>query len=169
MLKIGTVGTQVFTGKKTGTDLAKTVGKELVKPAAYLLPPFGGGQAKKTIEGALALKEGSQSNGKLRFPVEKTPGNIGKTLLFGQYSSNEGKDYIKNNRSMLSEKQTIAFKELTQNGGQKEIFDFITANKTDKTTGKPHTKASIIAAMQKSNLTDTQKRLLLTQFYGYKL
>ena len=168
---IGTEGAKFATGDKTGTQFAKTVGKEMVKPAAYLIPPFGGGQIKKTIEGALALKNGSQGNNKLRFPIEKTPVNIGKTLVFGQYSSNEGKKYLKEDGRMLTEKQTVTFKEITKNGGEKEVFDFITQNKTDKTGSepKPHTKASIIRALRISKLPIDQQRALLTQFYGYKL
>lgn len=88
--------------------------KEWAKPLA-LLPPTGGGQIKKTLEGALSLKKGGNyssylsPDAKLRFPVERTPANIGRSLLFGQYSTPEAREYFDKNRRMLSEYQTKAF------------------------------------------------------------
>ncbi len=54
----------------------------------YYVMPFGGGQAKKTLEGAGALISGSVKNasGGVRFDMKLTPTNIIRGLIFGKYS-----------------------------------------------------------------------------------
>lgn len=86
-------------------------GKELLKPLYYLAMPVGGGQIKKSVEG-LGMFLGDHpvsgsytDSGKLRFPVEPTFGNVVQAGLFGQYASNNARDYFDNERSPLGEKQ----------------------------------------------------------------
>lgn len=88
--------------------------KEIKKPTYYILPPTGGGQLKKTIEGGLAVKNGySQTDsGKVRFPVARTTGNAIKDTLFGQYASPEAQQYFKQGNKPLSANQSAMFKQL---------------------------------------------------------
>lgn len=72
-----------------------TLGKELLKPATFILPPFGGSQAKKTIEGAKALKEGAVFNkgGYKNYDVSTDPANAARALLLGRSRTKEAKEY----------------------------------------------------------------------------
>jgi hypothetical protein len=65
-------------------------------------------------------------NDKLRFPIEKTPTNIVKSALFGQYSSPEATQYFKDQISLLGEKQTAQYTELVNEGiNAKELYNQI--------------------------------------------
>lgn len=88
--------------------------KEAIKPATYLLSPFGGGQIKKTIEGINAYNQGASttSSGKVRFPIEQNLENRIKTTLFGQYSTKEAQPYFRQGDTPLSDAQSEAFKSL---------------------------------------------------------
>ena len=87
-----------------------TVKDEAKKALYYTLLPFGGGQLKKTIEGAKMYTKdvpGSYTNkGDLRFTVKTDPISVGKNLLFGQYSSKDARDYFDNNRTPIK-KETV--------------------------------------------------------------
>jgi hypothetical protein len=85
--------------------------KELLKPLYYLVFPFGGGQMKKLNEGMAMFSDehpvsGSYtSGGKLRFPVEDNIPNRIQAALFGQYASENARNYFDNNRSAMGENQ----------------------------------------------------------------
>lgn len=89
--------------------------KEMLKPIYYLAMPMGGGQLKKTIEGLSMFSDehpisGSYTDsGNLRFPVEETPWNVAQAALFGQYASENARDYFDNGRQPLKEKQIQEF------------------------------------------------------------
>ena len=86
--------------------------------APYYVLPGGYGQIKKTSAGLGMFSEdhpiaGSYTDsGKLRFPVEDTLGNKVQAAIFGQYASDNARDYFDNERSALTEKQTQEFIEL---------------------------------------------------------
>lgn len=83
--------------------------KGLSDPLYKVLPGFGGGQIQKTVRGVSALAKGGAytSDGtKLKYPVKRTPANIVRGVLFGQYSFPEAKEYYENNRRPLGENQT---------------------------------------------------------------
>lgn len=107
-----------------------TVGKELKKPAAYLLPPTGGGQIKKTLEGMAAYGKGysETDSGGVRFPIEKNDANAFRTALFGQYSTPEGSAYFKSGDKPLSKEQSEAFK---ASGADKAIYDQTIQNRKE--------------------------------------
>jgi hypothetical protein len=67
-------------------------------PLFYGVPPFGGGQIKKTLEYAQNMKKGYSETpaGTKRFDIAKDPMNTTKGLLFGQYSTTPGKEYVNN-------------------------------------------------------------------------
>ncbi len=96
----------------------KSFGKEFLKPLYYLAMPVGGGQIKKTIEGLGMFSDdhpiaGSYTDsGKLRFPVEETFGNVLQAGLFGQYASQNARDYFDNDFAPLAEKQIDEFADL---------------------------------------------------------
>lgn len=88
-----------------------TVGDETKKLLYYTVLPFGGGQAKKTIEGASMyandkkIKGSYTSKGQLRFEAEKNPAAVAQALLFGQYASKNARQYFDNSYSPLTDKQ----------------------------------------------------------------
>ncbi len=83
----------------------------LAEAAPYYLLPGGYSQIKKTTQGLGMFSDerpvsGSYTNsGNLRFPVEKTFGNVLQAGMFGQYASENARDYFDNERSPLKEKQ----------------------------------------------------------------
>lgn len=89
----------------------KTLKKEWSKPLYYIALPFAGGQIKKTIEGLSMYDKnlpvaGSYTDaGKLRFEAPKSiPGKI-QSAIFGQYASENARNYFDNNETPLTEKQ----------------------------------------------------------------
>jgi hypothetical protein len=96
---------------KNSESLVANLKSELSKPIYYLVPPFGGGQIKKTVEGLSMFNKsvpGSYTkDGKLRFPVEPTILNKIQASIFGQYASKEAKEYFDKNRRPLSKNQLL--------------------------------------------------------------
>ena len=107
--------------KEKSSDVKKSslnnLKKELSKPLYYVLPPFGGGQLKKTIEGASmysknkTLSGSYTTSGKLRFPVNNDILSKTQSLIFGQYASKNARDYFNGGYAPMSEKQIKEFKE----------------------------------------------------------
>lgn len=92
---------------------------ETIKEALpYYLMPGGYGQAKKTIQGLSMFDEdhpiaGSYTDsGNLRFPVEDTLGNRIQAGIFGQWASDNARDYFDNEYAPLKEKQIQEFVDL---------------------------------------------------------
>ncbi len=89
---------------------------DTIKEAApYYLLPGGYGQVKKTVAGLEMFDEdlpiaGSYTDsGNLRFPVEDNLQNRVKAALFGQWASENARDYFNNERKPLAEKQIQEF------------------------------------------------------------
>jgi hypothetical protein len=99
-----------------------TLEKEAVKPLTYLIPPVGGGQVKKAIEGIDTYRKGgsyikdTDGKQKLRYPVEQTPGNLVKSALFGKYSTEYAQDYIDRGFKPLSANQTEYYEKAKEQG-----------------------------------------------------
>lgn len=114
-------------------------GKEATK-LAYLLPPFGGGQAKKTIEGLMAYDKGASiaPGGGVRFPIPKNMTNMLKTGLFGQWSTQEAQDYFREGKTPLGEKQTKTYQNLMQSNPDtaKAYYDNTMALRESKAAAK---------------------------------
>ena len=87
----------------------------LAEVAPYYLMPGGYGQVKKTVKGLDMFSDehpiaGSYTDsGNLRFPVEDTIGNRVQAGIFGQWASENARDYFDNERSPLKEKQIQEF------------------------------------------------------------
>ena len=107
--------------KEKSSDVKKSslnnLKKELSKPLYYVLPPFGGGQLKKTIEGTSMYSKNKTlpgsytTSGKLRFPVNNDILSKTQSLIFGQYASKNARDYFNGGYAPMSEKQIKEFKE----------------------------------------------------------
>ena len=112
--------TEVFT--ETAKDLANKdyehLTKEWMNPVYYLAMPIGGGQLRKTVQGLSMFSDehpvaGSYTDsGALRFPIEDSLANRVQAGLFGQYASENARDYFDNNRSPLKEKQIQEYADL---------------------------------------------------------
>lgn len=76
-----------------GTGLL--VNKGISDPLFKVLPPFGGAQIKKTIQGIKAVDKGKSTtvNDKFQYKINKTPGNKVKAALFGKSSLPESQAY----------------------------------------------------------------------------
>ena len=89
--------------------------KTLGEVAPYYALPTGYGQIKKTVKGLSMFSDdhpiaGSYTaSGNLRFPVDDTVGSRIKAGIFGQYASENARDYFDNERSALKEKQIQEF------------------------------------------------------------
>lgn len=80
--------------------------KGVADPLYKFLPPMAGVQAQKTYRGAEAAAEGHVVNkaGKTMYPVDDSPENVARLLLFGPYSTPEARRYFE----QLYEKQPAA-------------------------------------------------------------
>ena len=108
---------QFVTGKDNyGNE--KSRWETLAETAPYYLMPGGYGQLKKTYQGLSMFDEdlpisGSYTDsGNLRFPVEDTLGNRVQAGIFGQWASDNARDYFDNEWAPLKEKQIEEFAEL---------------------------------------------------------
>lgn len=157
--------------RKSSTNNLK---KEWSKVFFYGVLPFGGGQLKKTIEGASMYTHnvpGSYtSTGKLRFTAKNDPLSVAQNLLFGQYSSKEAREYFNNGYAPLTEKQTKEFKELgvsmntyrqyrTDLASLKEIKNDKDSN--DKIVTGSGTGKKAYQIMNNDKYTDKEKQYLL--------
>lgn len=112
------IGNLFSENEKTKKTVINNLKKELSKPLVYIVPPVGGGQLKKTIEGLSMYSKdkpvaGSYtSSGRLRFTVGDTILDKTRSAIFGQYSSKEARDYFDNGYSPLTENQIDDFMEL---------------------------------------------------------
>jgi hypothetical protein len=73
-----------------------TLGKELIKPAAFIASPFAGLQVKKTIEGlsAYAKRNIKTKAGKIKYRIKQNISNLLRAGLFGQYSFPDAQKYF---------------------------------------------------------------------------
>jgi hypothetical protein len=90
----------------------------LSETAPYYIMPGGYNQIKKSVQGMGMFSEehpvsGSYTDsGNLRFPVEDTPLNRAQAGIFGQWASENARDYFDNERNPLKEKQIEEFASL---------------------------------------------------------
>ena len=113
--------------------------KELSKPVYGFLLPFGGLQAKKTVEGAATMfAGGSYSYDKkgekiLQFPTYgQKPADWAQALLFGKSSSDEARAWRESGYETLNAEETKVFDTLSKSAdndqeARKNIYDAILA------------------------------------------
>lgn len=118
---------------------AKTITDELIKPGLYLATPFGGGQIRKTYQGATAAARGgsytvdNEGRDILQYPVYN--GNAAdrakswaQALLFGKTATEEAQSWVESGFKSLSAKETAAYQGMTEGGeDQRETYAFIQA------------------------------------------
>lgn len=122
--------TGLVTGEIDSSKAKDTITKELTKPLYYLLPPFGGAQIKKSVEGISTVANGgsygldNKGNETLQIPVEdKSVKNYVKAGLFGKYALPEAKDYTEREYKSLNANQTKMYKE--SNLPYKQLLEYI--------------------------------------------
>lgn len=116
-----------------------TIRRELAKPAYYLVPPFGGGQARKLIQGGVAAWKGgsysvdNEGRDILQYPVyNDNPADRAKSwaqaLLFGKTATEEAQSWVESGFKSMSAKETAAYQGMTEGGeDQRETYAFIQA------------------------------------------
>lgn len=152
-----------------------TLKKELSKPLFYVIPPFSGGQLKKTIEGASMyinkdIQGSYTTSGRLRFEADKSIPGVAKSLVFGQYASKNAKEYFDKGYLPLTEKQQKEIKELgiTVKEYRKYREDYseinkIKADKNDSDKSIPGSAAGkkAFTIMENKEMDDKEKNYLL--------
>lgn len=109
-------------GEVDAVYVAQEALDELKKPLYYLLPPFAGGQIKKTIEGIQAVNRGGsfktdkEGNLKMQFRTDQKFGDYLQAGLFGKWSLPEAREYVDQGFPILSAKDTQAYLDATENG-----------------------------------------------------
>lgn len=150
---------------------AQTVGKELAKPLTYLLPKFGGGAARRAIEGYATIDAGgsytydSDGNRVLQFPAYgQKPQDYARAMLFGKWSSEEAQEYIENGFKGLSADETVVFDQLRNDMGldARQAMDTILSlrgfeSDKDGETGLSVKDQQRLALFDNENLTPEQK------------
>ena len=175
--------TGLLTGEMNDKKAMQQLGKELIKPAAYLIPPVGGGQAKKTIEGLWTMAKGedytydSDGNKRLKYAIDKsdpvkTAGKYVQAAIFGKSALPEAQEYYGNSYATLSAKQTQNYYKAVEAGiTYKQYMTALGATKgleSDKDKDgntialslARKKKAAIDKAVEDYGLTKTQKEIL---------
>lgn len=125
-------------------------------PITGLILPYGGKQLEKSYGGAKALIKGYAENsaGNVMTPIEHTPANLTRGLIFGKNAVSEVRDYYDNNGRPLSEQQTEKYKLM---GNDKSYFDKIA---DERKSGKEKEALKIGKSYgAQADLTDDIRRL----------
>lgn len=129
-----------------GNKRTQTLIKELGKPAAYILPPFGGGQIKKLVEAIATVSRGgsytidNEGNKILQYPVyrDTTYETLLATMgaaIFGKTTLKTGQEWVESGFKSLSAKDTAVYQALVELGENEEkSFEFIKELKTIEKT-----------------------------------
>ena len=159
-----------------------TVKDEAKKALYYTVLPFGGGQLKKTVEGASMYinnkktKGSYSSKGQLRFEANKDPASVTQALLFGQYASKNAREYFDNSYSPLTDKQLKEVEEMNISVGKYRKYQNdkkeINKIKSDKNkggksiNGRAAGKKSYL--IMNSNFSKKEKNYLLSKIGNSK-
>lgn len=152
--------TEDWSGKKRWDEAKKELNK-----LAYVIPPFGGNQIRKGVKTVKQLTKGGQytvdadGNDVLQYPIDNTPGNWVRGMLFGASSLPESQAYYNGDQKALTGEQTAVLKELTGQGvDQKVVYDLYQElrkiGKEKKGAEAGNAKRDAINALA---LTDAQK------------
>lgn len=160
---LGAIGDMAI-GDATAEKGMQTIGKELLKPATYLVPPVAGGQIKKTAQGLATMAKGgsyTQTNdgAELQFPVDQeSPAQWAKAGLFGKWATEGGKGYLEKDQS-LGTNQTQTYEKLVA-AGAKNTAAFEAINRVRRETKAKEQRSAIRSSL----LTDEQKAILFYDF-----
>jgi hypothetical protein len=161
LLAMGGAAADMAAGETTTARGMQQIGKEMLKPATYLVPPVAGGQIAKTAKGIDTMRKGgsySQTNdgSELQFAVNKDdPAEWLKAALFGKWATEGGKEYIDNNIMKLGTNQTATYEKLVEAGAKNTTaFEEISRVKNKDSVAAKRT------AVRASKLTDQQKAIV---------
>ena len=137
---LGNVVSTITSEEWTAEQKRAKIWKELKDPVMYWVPPFGGGQIKKTTEAITAAKRGGSyaADGTLQYPIyDETAGDkVQKwvtNLVFGKSSTKAAQEWVESGFKNLSRKETAAYQAMIQtDAGQRESYTFVTAMKNVK-------------------------------------
>ncbi len=146
----------------------ENIGKEMMNPILNIGLPVGGGQLKKTVQGLRMFNTDEEhpvagsytDSGNLRFPVEDTIGNRIQAGLFGQYASENAREYFDNDYAPLKEKQIQEYVDVELPIG--DYWKYREGLKGLKTTAE---KADYINSL---DISDWQKNLLMNNILDRK-
>lgn len=143
---VGNIKSALNSETATPEEKWAKIGKELDKPAAYWLLPFGGGQIKKMWQGINALKrQGSYTaDGRLQYPIYSdrkgdTAKAAARVFLFGKSATPEAQAWVEAGFGALSEKATQTYEAMRDaDVDQRDSYELIKAmskiKKTDTQT-----------------------------------
>jgi len=115
-----------------------------------------GSQIKKSTEGLESATTGQSKNasGKTRFLQDTDDGTKLQSLLFGQYATKAGQNWVNSGMNTLSEAQTKQLEGLSPEK-QKQYYDYYQAAKN--TTGRDDAVAKIKEAAKAGNLNEAAR------------
>ena len=174
------VGTQLFGPEEDKMDAETLIHKVyngVAGPLYYYLPPVGGGQIKKTVEGINVVARGgayqqSAQGEKLQYTVEQTPGNLIKAAVLGRSSLPETRAYYDGGGKPLSAKLTGYYEQAVDMGMEPEQFmqlvdaeKKVEASKYSDGTTIPLSKGRKVKKLiDEAGLTRQQTQLLYEAF-----
>lgn len=181
------LGKVVFSDDWSTEKKWATFGKEMIKPALYIGPSFGGGQLKKAIEGIDAWRKGgsytvnAQGEQQLQYPVfnEGWEGaaNLAQATIFGKTTLETGRDWIENDFKTFSVNETAAYNAMVETGLSGEdaystLLDLRAAKKTETESAEKHKQRVLLesdipadakAAVYYAMFASEDEQLLLNQ------
>lgn len=153
-----------------GTRGAK-LWEEVRDPLLYLGLPFGGGQVRKVAQGIMAVAQGGKfyrnNKGELQmqYPVFTDEGvmtglRTAQATIFGRNSTKEARDWVENDFSKLSTKETNAYLAMSAaEVKQREAWQLIQAMKNVDVPEGTSEKDAKLAALNASDASDEAKAL----------
>lgn len=105
----------------------ETALKEIGKPAVYTLPPFGGGQLKKGVEGLGAIIQGGSytvdnaGRAQLQYPIyNDTLGDVlfggAQAITFGKSANRSAQKWVDDGFDTYKHKQTAVYRQMNDAG-----------------------------------------------------
>lgn len=163
---------KVATNKEldAGTKGAK-LWEEVRDPLLYLGLAFGGGQVRKVAQGIMAVAQGGKfyrnNKGELQmqYPVFTDEGvmtglRTAQATIFGRNSTKEARDWVENDFSKLSTKETNAYLAMSAaDVRQREAWQIIQAMKNVDVPEGTSEKDAKLAALNASDASDEAKAL----------
>ena len=118
--------------------------KGIQDPLYKLLPPFGGAQIQRMIEGKKVLDRGysETSTGRVRYLAPEDPINKAKNVIFGQYSTPQAREYFDKSRTALGENQSEKVARLQGEARKAEYSKIHATRDTDRVTKKENSVIS---------------------------
>ena len=140
-----------------------TTAKELVNPLLYLLPPTGGGQVKKMVQGLMAVHDrgsysvNAEGEDELQYPVFadnplEAAVTAGRAAVFGKSSLPEAVDWVESGFKRLTADETAVYRNLMEDGmSGRDTYELISELKSITGKGANLKKLAHLADVQMSN------------------